>query len=354
MLTTIAALALVAAACGTSTTESAPVLAGGEGVAAMELAYTFGTGEQVSYLFDASIDMSVNMDGTGNAAGALPGPMVVGMDMTGIGDFAVEPGPDPGTKAITVNFDFSDLSIREFDMAGESMVDQLGADELAEMAGADGFFPEMTMVVDDHGNVLSVGVGDTTLPMDLLGGSSMGGGFGDIMGPTSFFGPSFPEGELAVGSTWSVDDLVEIPMFGELASNSDFSVTQATVKEGHTLFLIESTTRMGRLEVDLMDAFREMATADGDSLAAMGMTRQDLDMATQMMADFDMTMVMDAAPSTTLTWFDATAGLVTESATEVQMNMLMDMSVPGEGTMTMDMDMAATVSLKYLSRAATS
>ena len=61
-------------------------------------------------------------------------------------------------------------------------------------------------IIDEQGNVLSVGVGDASLPVDMFGGSSMGGGFGDVLGPTSFFGPAFPEGEMAIGSTvvWAV------------------------------------------------------------------------------------------------------------------------------------------------------
>ncbi len=333
ILTATAAVTLIAAACGNPAETAQPV--GSGDVGAMELAYAYHPGEDISYRFTASIDMTADMSGAG--ADLMGGPMVARMDISGTGDFSVADGSEPGTRAITASFDFDELEVRELTIGGEDMSDDVALAGLGDLASADTYFPEVTVVVDEHGNVLSIGVDGTDLPVEMLGGDLMGG-FGDLMGPTSLFGPAFPEGELTVGSEWSSEDGYETPFFGPTHVTSDFRVTRGVVIEGHSMFLIESTTHMARVDVDLMEAFGQMAADDAGAMTAL------------IPSDFGMQITIETSPIRSATWFDATAGLVTDSTTEMHMDMSMRIEMPGQGNQSVDMSMDATVGLEYLSR----
>lgn len=340
----LTALALLAAACGGGggeTAEPAP-LAAGEGVA---LAYGYSSQPGADYRFGVTLDMVVNMDG-GAALGAPDGPMKMGLDAAGDLSYSFTPGEQEGTTEITLGVGFDTLDIREMSVDGQSMADMIPPGEEGSVFDADGLIPEMTVVVDDHGKVLSLSYGDQALPAELFGGGDLmsGSPVPGGVGPEMLLGPQFPADKLAVGSTWSVDDSRDVGFGDPVETRTDYVVAGQEQVAGRTLWVVESTTTMEPIDVDfaeLMDAMageEDMAGMGGDELAeAFG----------SMFEEMDMRFVITAQPTTATTWFDAAAGQFVKTFGEGSLHMQMEMAMFGEtAKINMNMDMSMVLELQ--------
>ncbi len=337
----IVTLALVAAACGgggeaaevPQVPEAAGFVPPAEGVA---LAYSYAEQQALDYRFGMSLDMTATIDGLDAAMGAPDGPMEMGIDMAGNIGYSIAPGADEGTSEITLGVGFDSLDVRKMTVGGESMLDQVPEGGVDEIFATEGLIPEMTVVVDGQGNLLSLRYGDEEIPAGLLGGDPFGGSAmpGGGLGPETLFGPSFPTDKLSVGSAWSVADQRDLPFGGPVDTNTEYRVAGTEVVRGRNLWVIESTTTTSDMEFDMGDMLESMAS-DPD-LAATGFDSSE--MMGAMTEGMDMKFVIKPRPTKTTTWFDADAGLVIKTYGEGRVAMDMEMAMFGE-TMTMDVEM---------------
>ncbi len=341
-VTILAGLAVIAAACGGGGGET--VVASGEALAA-PLAYEYVGGEQLTYAFTGSVDMQMSGEGSGAlGAGAGAGDMDASIDIAG--DFTVSTveGEEPGTTELTISMDVASFSVNRLEMAGEDMT---GAAD-GFMSQSDFDFPDTTIVVDAQGNVVSVNVGGEELPAAFAAASGSLGPAGAGLDPAMFLNPSFPSGELTVGSQWETVDSMELPGMGRLSVQTTNEVTQTHAKDGHDLFLIETTTTMGSVDVDLFDMLGELAAADPAAASEFG------DLGAMFPPGMKMNMSLVPGEITGSTWFDATSGMVAQGQMHMPMDMSIEMVVPGEGEAKMDMSMVMDFEITFVERTRTS
>ena len=340
-------LALVAAACGSE----APTVANNFGVldqgdqgALQVLAYNYRPDSTLTYGFSMDTRMHTDMDfpGLGDA-----GNMAMGMSMGGSLQYDVASGPQPGSTALTMRSNITSFDVDHFTVDGQSMASQLSSADLAAL-GDQSALPEITVVVDERGEVLELKYGDATMPTDLLGGLGSGG-FSDPTGMSlaGLFGPEMPAEEVRVGAEWTVDTSQDIPFMGTLASSTHYWITGEEQYRGHDVLVIVSTTNIEEVEIDLMDMMESMLTMDSAAMAEMGMSADDLAMVQSgLFDDMNMTMRFNYNDLETTTYFDPVEGIVVWTATEALMTGSMDMDTPeGSGTMTFDMEMDMQMAL---------
>lgn len=338
LIVPIFALALVAAACaepGGSAGPGSPP----DGIQAAVLTYDFQPGQDLTY--GTALQVSADMSMASQLSGSSD--MSMAFNIAAATNYSLSPGPEPGTTEVSVTSDLGGFEVEEFTVDGQSMsepmaLDQLGADfDLGEL------IPEVTVVIDEFGNIVSTEVGGTAVPTDLLGG-----GLGDptgSMGMSSVFGPAFPEEGVYVGAQWSNEDTVEVPFLGDVTIRSDHEVVATDTVGGREVFVIESATTIPAFSLDLTDMVNFFEDVDAGTAAAMGLTLNDLQlMAAEfrtMMREASMDMSFNFGEMTQTTWFDANSGVVARMISDVELNMKASFSGFGDdGSMDMKMKMS--------------
>ena len=346
MYLVVAMLTLVAAACGSAPPEVAQprfgvVSAGDQGTPQL-LTYAYQPDSTLTYdiAFDTTMDMQTEFPGLGSTD------MSMGMSMGGEMGYAVAPGPGEGTVEVTMTADLDQVDVSHMTVDGFDMSGQLTEADLAQMEGA-GAIPTITAVVDSSGEVLELRYGDAVMPTDFLSGGSS---FSDPTGMSmmGMLGPEMPVEEVRVGAEWTTDTSQDVPGFGTLASTSHYWITGEETYNGRNVLVIVSSTSVESLEVDLMEMMEEMMQMDDGSLAAMGMSSQDMAaMQSELFAGIDMTMSMAYDELTGTTYFDPVDGLAVWSAVNGDMSGVVEMNTPeGSGSMTFDMTMDIQVGLQ--------
>lgn len=325
-LSLLAAFALAAAACGVqsdvTTTQPTPV------PEAVVLSYSLEPGTSMSY--EVSLDQHIDMETSGDAAALadedVPGNASIDISGTTTVGFAVAAGPDPGTYAITVTGDFSDLTVSGT-VDGEP-IDESEIPDFAEIPPI-----EETIIVDEQGNVVpgedGEDMGDLgNLFGDLGGLGGMGdfGSFGSELG--KFVGPNFSGREVTVGDTWS--DTTETPLFGEesLTTTTDNEVTGTDTVDGHGVFVIDSTTTVSPLEIDLA----ELLIGFFQGFLPEDASEEDLAQLEEMSSQLRFLFSMDETSSDLTTWFDAESGQARKAEVEGGANISLDANFPDEET----------------------
>ena len=347
LLIVVTAFSLMAAACGSE----APVVERSFGVVdqgdqghLQVLAY--------DYQPDSSLGYSLVMDMTMNATADFPGSggagdMSMGMSMGGDIEYEIAPGAQAGSVELTMRSNLSAFDLNHFTVDGQSMANQLTSDDLAVLSDQSAL-PEITVVVDQSGEVLELRYGDAAMPTDFLGGFGSGG-FSDPTGMslTGMFGPEMPAEEVRVGAQWTVDSSQEIPLMGTLDSSTHYWITGEEQFNGHDVLVIVSQTTIEDIELDLLEMMQDMLEMDSASLAAMGMGADEMaQMQSELFAEIDMAMHFSYDDLSTTTYFDPAEGIVVWTATEAHMTGAVDMDTPdGSGTMAFDMliDMKMTL-----------
>jgi hypothetical protein len=249
-------------------------------------------------------------------------------------------GPEPGTYEINITGDLSDL---EFD--GTIDGEPLTAEDIPDFAGMEPI--DVTVVVDEQGNIIPQ---DTGMGEDLLGGLGgldMLGQLGSSAGAGQFIGPPFSQEEVTVGDTWS--DTTEIPTLpgnDPVTTKTDSEVVGADTIEGNEVFVIETTTTTSAIEFDLaemligfMNAFVPEDATDAE-LAEFEALREQLRFA----------FAVDPTVSDMTTWFDYEAGLARQADFANTTHMVMDINVPDEATgelAAFAMDMTIAQNIRY-------
>ncbi|MGF1618855.1 MAG: hypothetical protein ACFCU2_13780 [Acidimicrobiia bacterium] len=351
-----AALALVLAACSsesggsstiggdpggdsTTTTQDAP------DVEEMLLTYTLSAGD--TFVYDVVIDQNIEMssEGEGSSFGdeELPGSASVQLTASGTFTYEVADGPEPGTYSVTITSDLTAVSATGT-VDGEA-IDSDEAPEFAEIEPV-----SVTLVVDEQGNVLPDSATAEDPFADLFGGL-------DEIGPGAipgaelgqFFGPPFPDDEVAVGDTWS--DTFETPGFG--AEPFSTSVTSTVTGEGSVdgvdVLVVDSEVVVDAFEFDLgeffVGLFSGFLPADASS--------EEQAQIDALIDNLRFVMSFDESGSRSTTYFDPEVGITRQFDVTSSSLIGMDINFPDEETgelvgFVMDMAIAQTVSHKLV------
>lgn len=353
----IAALTLVLAACngseaGESTTTAGP--SAGESTtttqqtpAAEEMLLTYSLGDGDTFVYDVVIDQNIEMSTEGNGSSfgdeELPGTALVELTASGTFTFEVSDGPEPGTYSITIT---SDLS--EVDATGTVDGEAIDSDETPDFAEIEPV--SVTVVVDEQGNVIPDS-GTSEDPFgDLLGGmGEMGPGAipGAELG--QFFGPPFPDDEVAVGDTWS--DTFETPGLGTepVSTSVTSTVTGEDTVDGADVLVVDSEVVVGAFEFDLGEFFVGLFS---------GFLPEDASAEEQaeidaLVENLRFVMSFDESGSQSTTYFDPAAGITRQFDVTSSSVIGMDINFPDEETgeligFVMNMAIDQTVSHKLV------
>lgn len=353
----MAALTLVLAACGGSTTGESTTTAGGPGgesttttqeapvAEEMLLTYTLGAGD--TFVYDVVIDQNIEMssEGEGSSVGdeELPGSALVELTASGTFTFEVADGPEPETYSVTITSDLTEVNATGT-VDGEA-IDSDEAPEFAEIEPV-----SVTVVVDEQGNVIPDSPTAEDPFADLLGG--LGGmSPGAIPGAElgQFFGPPFPDDEVAVGDTWS--DTFETPGFGTepFATSVTSSVTGEETVDGVDVLVVESDVMVEAFELDLGEFFVGLFSGFlPDDASAEEQAEVDA-----LIENLRFVMSFDESGSQSTTYFDPEAGITRQFDVTSSSIIGMDINFPDEESgeligFVMNMTIDQTVSHKLV------
>ncbi len=341
----VSILALLATACGGSDGFGRDIQPQ-PGAQAMLLSYQYTPGGSLAYDFEMAMDVVIEMDGGEMFGGGL-GPTEMTMRMLGTSGYELAEGPDPGTTRITLTQSIDAVDVSKFVVDGQSLLGMIDDEMASAMALEQGALPEMAVIVDERGNIVSFELDGEELSAGLFGdmGSSLDP-TGGLMGLDGFFGPAFPENELRVGDMWTVEDELDVPFFGQaLQMDSRYQIVAEDELGGRNVLVIESQTDMGKLSIDMMDLMRNLGDADPAELEALGMSEAEFwAMFAEVPADFGMTIEMEPDSIVETVWFDPGAGVMVKSEGKMAVDMVMEMDMFGE-KMKVDMRMLIDIYL---------
>jgi hypothetical protein len=348
-------LALLVVACnpatGTDTTDGADTTAPPATTPAPEsmvLSYTLEPG--ASFTYEVDLDQAIDLTTSGDAEALgeeeIPGEMSITMKGTSTFTHTVAEGPTPGTFEVRIVGDFSNL---EFSGTMDGVpVDPTEIPDLAEMEPID-----VTVVVDEQGNVISGAEGDMN---DLLG--EFGGGLGGLEGFTQgsplggFVGPPFSDEEVTVGDSWS--ETVETPLFEDEVHTTEIesTVTGTDAVDGVDVLVIETTISSAELDFDLAELLIGMF---GTFLPedATDEEKAELDALAEHLR-FRFVVAASVGEMTTL--FDPESGMTVSSEFSGANQMEMDINMPDDETgemvaFGMAMDLSQTLTFRLVDSA---
>lgn len=344
LLGAVAACTLLLAACGDPGSQPDDL----DAPDAVLLSYSLQAGDRYDYQVD--LDQHIDLTTTGDATAIAEEyvPSSASVDIAGTATFSreVSAGPEDGTYEVHITGSFDDLSVTGT-VDGEP-VDASKAPDFASMEPID-----VTVVVDEQGNVIDDGGQEIPEPLaGIMGGI---GGLGG--GPTSaapgfdagtFFGPLLDEQEVTVGDTWS--DEIETPGAGEdpITTSVTSTVTGVEDLDGVQTFVIDTDTSTARIEVDLGELFKGMFGAFMGDVSDEEQAEFD-----EMMSQLRFLMAVDDAATEGTSWFDPEAGLMRKADVSAGATVTMDVNMPDESdrlvSMGMEMSIDQDVSYRLLS-----
>lgn len=355
--TLITLLGLVLAACGgpasdgTTTTNAPDTTTTAAAPEAIQLAYALEAGQTLTYEVDMDQSIVMSIEGDPTALAETEGeevPEQMDINISGVTTFthAIAEGPEPGTFEVTITGDFSSLEFSGT-VDGEPITET--GEELPDMAEMDPV--DVTIVVDEHGNVINdeSGMGEDFL--GSLGGLDMLGQLGPSAGAATgqFVGPPLPDEEVTVGDTWS--ETVEIPTLPDdepIATSIESEVVAAEELDGVEVYVIETTTSTSAVEFDLAELLVGFMTAFVPEDA----TEEELAEMDALVEQLRFAFSVDPQVGEMTTWFDYEAGLARQANFVNSTHMVMDINIPDEATgelvemgldMTIDQDVTYTL-----------
>lgn len=350
LLTVAAALALIAAACGGSATVTTTTTAGETTTTssaqpdAQVLSYNLSSGTE--YTYDVELMQSIQMTAEGNGTAVsdeeLPGSADIDMTARGTFTYTIDDGPDPGTFAVTITGEFSDVTATG--MVDGEPIDSGEIPEFADIPPVD-----VTIIVDEQGNIIpeASGVDD---PL-----SGLFGGLEDLSGipgssPGQFFGPPFGDDMVTVGSMW--ESTYSTPGFGEeeMVTTVRAEVTGTENIDGVEVLVIESESEVSPIEFDLAEFFLALFTG----FLPEDPTDEEQAEIDSLTENLRFAISIDSTRSNSTTLFDPDSGITHRFEATNAANVGMDVNFPDETTgelsgFIMNMTMDQTISQMLVS-----
>ena len=330
-VTLVATLALVLGACvgtteTTTTVEESTTTTAPPAVEAVLLTYSLTAGDVFQY--EVGLDQHIEIEASGDATAMgeeeIPGEASVDIAGTAVFTHTVADGPEAGTYEIQITGEFEDLSVTG--TVDGAPVDSSEVPDFAAMEPID-----VTVVVDEQGNVISAGGEEIEDPFaGLFGGLESMGGNAPAPGldPGQFFGPLFSDEEVAVGDTWS--DEVETPGLGEepVVTSVTNTVTGVEQFDGGDVFLIETASSTSPIEFDLGEFFRGLFGAFIPEEA----TAEESAEFEELMSQLRFVVNIDDTTADGTSRFDPEAGIIRGSDITAGTHIGMDMMIPDDTT----------------------
>ncbi|MDP9495154.1 MAG: hypothetical protein M3P87_07945 [Actinomycetota bacterium] len=329
----IPVLALVLAACNgtaetTTTTSVAPTTSttAAPPAEAVLLSYTLAAGDGFQY--EVGLDQHIELEASGDAAAMgeeeIPGQASVDITGTAVFSHEVAAGPEEGTFEIHITGNFDDVAV-----TGTVDGEPIDTSEVPDFAAMEPI--DVTVVVDEQGNVISSGGEDVEDPLGGLfeGLGSMGGGApAPGLDPGQFFGPLLSDEEVAVGDTWS--DEIESPGLGEepIVTSVTNTISGVEQLDGAEVLVIETISTTSPIEFDLAEFFRGLFGAFIPEEATAEETAEFEDL----MGELRFLISIDDTSSSGTTRFDAGAGTARQSDVTAGTHIVMDMMIPDDTT----------------------
>lgn len=352
-LSTIAALALVLAACGqasggTTTTgpENAPTSTQ-PAVEAVLLSYSLNAGDEYRYEVDLDQHIDLNASGDPSLMGGEEVPGEASIDLVGTATFThvVSEGPEPGTYEVHITGEFGGLTV-----SGTVDGEPFESEEAPDFASLDPI--DVTVVVDEQGNLVQEDFADVEDPLAGMFGDlgALGGGApAPGLDPGQFIGPSFSDEEVSVGDTWT--DEIETPGLGEdpIVTSLSSTVTGVEELEGTEVYVIATKSSTSLIEFDLAEFFAGMFGAFAEDATPEETAELDA-----VLDELQFLIRVDGTTADSRTWFDVEAGLARQSETNSFTDISMDMNIPDETTgemvgFVMDMSLDQDITYRLIS-----
>jgi hypothetical protein len=330
-LTLVAILALTVGACAgttesTTTTAAEDTTTTAPPVEAVLLSYSLTAGDVFQY--EVGLDQHIEVEATGDASAMgeeeIPGEASVDIAGTAVFTHTVADGPEAGTYEIQITGEFENVSV-----SGTVDGEPVDSSEVPDFAAMEPI--DVTVVVDEQGNVISAGGEDIEDPLaGVFGGLESMNGSAPAPGldPGQFFGPLFSDEEVAVGDTWTEE--VETPGLGvePVVTNVTNTVTGIEEFEGADVYLIDTSSVTSPIEFDLAEFFQGLFGAFLPEEASDEETAEF----EELMAQLRFLINIDDSSADATSRFDAEAGIVRQSEIAAGTQIGMDMMIPDDTT----------------------
>jgi len=293
--------------------------------AAQQLSYSLQAGSESQYQVDLVQHISMTGEATGAAAEEeFPGEASIDVASSALFTYSVADGPDEGTYAITITGEFTDIEVS----GTVDGVDITSEGEIPDMADLASLEPiDVTVIVDEQGNVVSLGDGLDDPLAGMFGDlGNLGSSTAPGLDPGQFVGVPFGDEEVTVGDSWSED--IETPGLDDepIVTSVTSTVTGTDQINGSNVLVIETATSTSPIEFDLAEFFVGLLTAFGPPEG------EDAAEFEAMMEQVRFLFTIDDTTSNSTTWFDAEAGLSRRFAMDSSSHIVMDLNVPDETT----------------------
>ncbi len=288
----LVALMLVLAGCGA---DPGPAAVGGI-AGPRPLAYSLTGDVALDYHVQMDMRMTTKFGESFRALDpSMPASMDTSMAMEFDSSYHVVAGAEPGTYEVTVGFSNMELGQGRVEMGSESFdFSDLPQGELDSVLKSQ--VAEVSYVIDEQGEVLSMEVGGVAIDVSgMLGGTASTG-----TATGQMFGPELPEGDVAVGDTWTTTSEQQLPGMDPIVTEQTHTITGQESRNGYDTWVIrtESTTNGYTINWDDLVAMAE-------ALGGMG----EIGIDDSMPPAFEMSMRSAPTGTTTVTWFEPDLGL---------------------------------------------
>lgn len=334
-LTVAALLALTLAACG-----------GEQSAVAGALVYQYESGDELSYAIELDQVLTATTEVTGAAAAftddEVPGEMDITTSIRGTVTYQVAEGPEAGTWELGISGDFEDFQVSGTVDGEEIDEDMAGDFDLGPQIAP----PDLSMVVDEKGNIISMSLGGEALMTSLADPFSM---LQETVGNNPLeghFGPAFPEEELSVGDSWTSE---ESAVFGEqtITTTSTHEVVAIEELDGREVVVINTTVETSAFELSFGDILTAFMTGFAEGFAELGGAPDaDVEEIREQLGGIDFTVSSDPTTAETRAWFDNRAGVVRKTQGSTEASLLLRLRFPDDASgelVGFDMDMGISM-----------
>ncbi len=311
------------------------------------LAYAYEPDSSLTYQVDLDQQITMFADGdaeTMDSGEELPLDAQLGVVASSLMTYDVYPGPEEGTYEVVITADFSDADVTGT-VNGESISDLEEGSLTGDLASLEPI--SSSVIIDEAGNIIS----DFGADLDVFGGGlgELGGLATDELGRP--VGPVFPTDEpLTVGDTWSETVTEEGPNGEQISASVTYTVIDAQTIGDATTLVIEGVSETDAIDIDFTEFFRAFfegfASLGGEEGGELPPEMQE------MLDQLEFRISIAPSSSVATTWFDPDSGLVRRVESESSVSMTMVFRGPDETTgevvgfeMEMTLDQEATIAL---------